>query len=265
MLYEQFDFDDFSDEELFGKEDNDIKVGDNVFLIDRTKALYDLYNERFINSGNPINWDFIVSEIRSIKGELCIRSISTNWYKMSCFSKTKCIKEQFNLDDFSDEELFGKNDEIEVGDIVFLKNKENALYDYDKFVDSGYNINWAIKVKKIKILKGELCICGGGLNWYKASCFSKYLKEQFNFDDFSDEELFGNDKSEFKIGDKVRIIKNDWSTGNWFIRDYLYDILRIGYIKKYGDGSVYHALYKRDDDGDYTFIINLPDNAIEKV
>ena len=131
-IYEQFDFDDFSDEELFGFKDDNIKIGDKVYLINDENALYYEYGGEFVSSANRINFSEEVKDIQFINGEKCLK-ITGLWYKSSCFSLTSLLakiskKEQYDFEDLSDEELFGKEPfdytELKVGDLLELKNGE---------------------------------------------------------------------------------------------------------------------------------------------
>jgi len=82
------------------------------------------------------------------------------------------IFEQF--DDYEIDDIFGKDEEIEVNDLVELIDKKDALYfsSNDSFSETGNKIGWKIRVERKKYIGGKTLIRIGSC-WYNVKNFRK--------------------------------------------------------------------------------------------
>jgi len=183
----------------FGEHES-INIGDTAILIDNKMALLSERDYTFRDSIREIGSKIIVAGKRlTINGVPIIKDAkSRKWYKEENFRKLYEKEfenvdghirkyEQFDFDDISDEELFGKsNDEIKVGDLVKLI-EPNALYVNGKLFRTGsLNLDEKYKVVNIDIegnfilirVAREIDTAFGHIShaiiaWYDINCFKK--------------------------------------------------------------------------------------------
>lgn len=75
------------EDEIFGKEDDSIKIGDRVVLTNQKKAIWDPHIQNFRDAINVVGYYFIVNDIKIIKKEICAFDIGDSYYKISNLKK----------------------------------------------------------------------------------------------------------------------------------------------------------------------------------
>lgn len=97
IIKESVDFDDFTEDEIFGEDS--IKIGDKVVLVSNDNTT--LYNGlEFKSTFNKIGWEFVVQDIKFIEDKL-YGGFGGYWYKLSCFEKIDDLKESADFDDLT--------------------------------------------------------------------------------------------------------------------------------------------------------------------
>ena len=155
--------------------DYDFKIGDSVVLIDRIDAFFNSPNN-FRDSQKSVGTIMKVNEhgTKEIKGHICVHCEDGGWYKVDCVRRVtnESIRWYTSGALLPPEDGPEENTDIKVGDFIKLKDRNSALYNGSRFLDTDHIIgNKMGTVTEIKTIKDFICV-GSSYNgrFYKMDC-----------------------------------------------------------------------------------------------